>query len=560
MFLSKIIHKFLINKKEILLVIILALFVTFLSSARYFSELFQIPKNHVFIGMSHYYEDFYYYLDQFYQGAHGGWMTYNNFTTEALKPTALYFNNVLLGKIGGYFGFESFVSYNLSLIILKYVYFIVSYLLLIKIFPKNKKLRLASFVLFLFATSFPVIQLTKDRLINLGPVIIFRAKNTFFSRFENIPGNYVQRILFITLLLVTAKYSELVKNQKIQFINSILFIIILTILTMWLTLSDPINGLIFVLIFFLFLFNFNIRNNFSKYFHYFLPLAISISLGFLIISAVMWTFINSDPVYLQANIWDYNEYVKQFSLLNLFRHIQAFGMLGMLFIVGTISLLKRKRSIVENILLSASYISIFGFLLPYLFKIPIPGFRFFTATTYLFLSVIAVYGILFIETILNKKIFSIIIILYLSISLLTIYPIFLKEIAKVEEPSFHFTYMPKELYDGLITLRNLLPKDAIILANPSSTTDLYIPGLTGKKVFTGHSITTLNAKEKDKIATKFYYEWTDSGTALEFLKRNNIKYILHTKYANNFESNELKTYYPFLKEIFRNNITAIFTY
>jgi hypothetical protein len=553
-------YKFLINKKEQLFVVIISLFVTFLSSAKYFSQLLNVPKGHVFVGMSHYYEDFFYYLDQFYQGAHGGWLTHNNFTTETLRPTFIYLDNIILGKIGGLFGLESFVTYNLSLIILKFIFFILCYLLLTKIFPKNIKLRLASFVLFLFATSFPLINLSGDGLTSLGSITIFRAKNTFFSRFENIPGNYVQRILFVTVLLLITKYNELVMNHKIRSVGLILFTIILTILTMWLTLSNPVDGLIFILILILPLFNVYIRNNFRKYFHYFLSIAICIGLGFFITLVIMWSSINSDPVYLAANIWDYNEYVKQFGLLSIFRQVQAFGMFGALFIIGTISLIKRKRSITENILLSISYISILGFLLPYMLKIPIPGFRFLTVTTYLFISAIAVHGILFIETILNKKIFFIVIFIYLSISAFTIYPRFLKETAKVEEPTFHFTYIPRELYDGLIAIRNLSPKNAIVLANPLTDTDLYIPGLTGKKVFTGHSLTTLNAKEKDKMAAKFYYEWTDSAIAVEFLKKNNIKYILHTKYSNNFESNDLQNVYPFLKEIYRNNIMAIFTY
>ena len=101
MFVPKIMYKFLINKKEQLFVIIISLFVTFLSSAKYFSQLLKVPENHVFVGMTHYYEDFFYYLDQFYQGAHGGWLTNNNFTTETLRPTFIYLNNIILGKIGG---------------------------------------------------------------------------------------------------------------------------------------------------------------------------------------------------------------------------------------------------------------------------------------------------------------------------------------------------------------------------------------------------------------------------------------------------------------------------
>lgn len=560
MFIPKIMYKFFINKKEQLFVVIISLFVTLLSSAKYFSQLLNVPKGNVFVGISHYYEDFFYYLDQFYQGAHGGWLTHNNFTTETLRPTFIYLNNIILGKIGGLFGLESFVTYNLSLIILKFIFFILCYLLLTKIFPKNIKFRVTAYILFLFTTSFPVINLIDSNLVNLSPITIFRSKNTFFSRFENVPGTYVLRILFIAPLLLTNYYIEIVKSKKIKLSGLIIFNFIFAILIIWLTISNPVQGGMFLLILFLFLFNLYISNNFNKYLYYFLSLIIIISLVFIITSVTMWKFINSDPVYLQANIWDYNEYIKQFSLLSIFRQIQAFGILGILFIVGTVSLLKRKRNIVENILLSFTYLSIFGFLFPYLLKIQIPGFRFLTALTYLFISVIAVHGIIFIETILKKKIFLITIILYVLINSLSIYPVFLKETAKVEEPTFHFTYIPRELYDGLITLRNLSPKNAIVLANPLTDTDLYIPGLTGKKVFTGHSLTTLNAKEKDKMAVKFYYEWTDSAIALEFLKKNNIKYILHTKYSNNFESNDLQNVYPFLKEIFRNNIMAIFTY
>jgi len=86
---------------------------------------------------------------------------------------------------------------------------------------------------------------------------------------------------------------------------------------------------------------------------------------------------------------------------------------------------------------------------------------------------------------------------------------------------------------------------------------LFIPGLTGKKTYTGHFLTTLNSTEKDKLVHQFFYEWNDSKVALDFLKSKNIKYIVHTKYSG-FEN--LKQYYPFLEEVFKNETITIYTY
>jgi hypothetical protein len=58
--------------------------------------------------MTTYFEDFYYYLDQFYQGAHGNWLTENKFSIDRFPATFTYFPHILLGKTGGLMGFEAF--------------------------------------------------------------------------------------------------------------------------------------------------------------------------------------------------------------------------------------------------------------------------------------------------------------------------------------------------------------------------------------------------------------------------------------------------------------------
>jgi len=532
-----------VRRKELLLVVFFALFVTFLSTSSYFAQRIRRPANHVFIGLPHYFEDYYYYLDQFYQGAHGGWLTLNNFTHEALPPTIVYLNNIILGKIGGLLGLAPYTSYNLSLLLLKFVFIILCYRVLMIIFPDKVSLRLFAFLIFLFSTSFPVVVWSPFGIESINPLLIFRAKNTFFSRFGNVPGPYIDNILFLLLVIISFRPPK----------RSWFYLLSLSILVLWLTVSDSAKSFVF-LAFFILMFLLKRPNRFS-----FIPVAVA-AFSFLLPVIFLYRFLSNDPVYMQALRWDYQEYFNQFNYMNFVSYIHSFGMLGILVCLGFVSAFLKKNTFFEKLIIAISLISLIGFFIPKIIHLPIAGFRFILTSTYLFLAIVALWGILFLEKIFKRKLALPIIVLYLAVSLVTIYSSFIKEITPLAEPEFHFAYLPGQVYQGFMALEKMEPKEAIVLASPRTSTDLFIPGLTGKKTFTGHSLTTLNSPQKDKEADDFFYQYLGQDKALDFLRKNNIKYVVFTFYSHNFANDELYKHYPFLRQVYRNNLMIVYSY
>lgn len=208
---------------EYFIVIILSVASTIISTITLLSQYVRRPPDTIFIGIAHYWEDLYYYLDQFYQGAHGAWLTTNNFSIETFPPTTIYFINLLLGKLGGLVGLESFTTYNLSVIFFKFLFIIVSYYVIKKIIPNSASHRLIIFCIFLFSTSFPRLNLDSQWSLSISNFTLFRAENTVSSRFGNIPGSLIRNILFLLTLILSSKLIkdvernvELYKTKTIQ--------------------------------------------------------------------------------------------------------------------------------------------------------------------------------------------------------------------------------------------------------------------------------------------------------------------------------------------------------
>lgn len=544
------------NYQEILAVLFISVFFTCISSAKYISQFIHKPNNSVFVGASHYYEDFYYYLDQFYQGADGKWLTENNFTSENLQPTPIYISHIILGKIGGIFGLESFQSYNLSLLIMKLLYFILVYIFIKKIFKDNIIISFISFLIFILSTSFPVVDSSSGSLVFEGSSIIFRAKNTFFSRFGNIPKTNFDNIVSIIILILSLNsFQNFKENHKSKSIWKINILIIL--LFILLSISDPSRS--FLSLIFIFFGNFfhsgkSLGNFLKNKYLYILLLSV------LIPSIYLYKFIEADLIYKQANLWDINVYINQIKSLNLYSFIYSFGTLGILYTVSIFMYFKSKiNTPIIRTIVYTSLSGIFLFFAPYIFQLNFPGFRFLSSNTYILFTLAFV--LIFIH--LYKKInilFISLILIHFFISILTISSNLIQEIEVLQTPYRRFAYIPNKLFDGFNFIRNFTPKDSIILASPNMSTDLMIPGLTGRKTYTGHFLLNLNSAKKDDLGNKFFYEWTDPKEAKDFLVKNKINYIIHTKYSNNFNINELKTYYPFLIEVFKNEEMYIFTH
>lgn len=556
--------------KEIVAVGATAVLVTFLTTIKLFAQLIRLPPNNVFIGMTHYFEDFYYYLDQFYQGAHGGWLTYNNFTPENLAPTTIYWSHILMGKIGGLLGLEAFTAYNLSLLILKFSFLVICYLVLKRIFPHNFWYRYFVFLVFLFSTSIPVGYAGEEGGMVYLPLRIWGTKNLISSRFGNIPYRYVINILFLTSLLMTwdllsflqtlyMKGKErIISIKRNEIIKMAKYLLPLAFLMLLLTLSDSAVALVLMGATIIAMFLARPKTASKQYFYTCLIIAVAMLIPFLLAGVYLVKVINTDPVYSQAVRWDVGQYFEQFQLIKPHEVLFSFGLLGLLVLLGLYSFIREKKNLFEQSSGIILLLCFCGFLFPRIFVFQFPGSRFLFSSVYLFAAVVGLYGFLTVERLLHLKILPILIVLYLIINLGTFRLSLAQEIIPLEEPDFHFTYMSNDFYQGLLFLRKLEPNNAIVLGNPDTSTDIMIPGLTGKKTYSGHLLTTLNVEEKDKLAHKFFYEKQKEEEALEFLRNNRIKYIILTSYSQ-YAINIGKEY-PFLRELFGNKMIKIYGY
>lgn len=557
-----------IGTREWLVVIFICVAASLFSSAKYVSQLLSRPPGHVFVGMIQYHEDFYYYLDQFYQGAHGGWLTYNNFTTENLPPTLIYFNHILLGKLFGLIGFTSFAAYNLSLLLLEPVFFLLCYLVLYLTFPGSRRLRIAAFLIFIFSTSLPEVVTASSRVLpEVKPMLMFRAKNTFFSRFGNIPGQYIERILFLILFLIISKTAAGLKNirssmeilsVKTMLISHRIPLFFMMVITGWLSLSNPVNALMFILVLMIVLVSvFRIsKEGIKGSLIFFLPVCFT----FILVSAYVSFTVNRDLVYKLANEWDLKEYREEFLYYNFPLFVKAIGLILPFFTIGLFRMVRVRLRMAEKLAVFISLFSLAGFYFTRFLPVPVPGFRFITAYSYLFMAVIAVNGMEFLEEISKRKILPYLLAGYLVVNSYTIAHSFMSEIKIPSEPTYHFTYIPNDIYYGLKYLSENTPRDAVVLASPNTSIDLMIPGITGRKTFTGHNLVTLRAGEKDEQARGFFYEWTDVDRARKFLTDNHIDYVIFTKYSGNFQYDELRKMYPFLREFYKNTAMVVYFY
>jgi hypothetical protein len=554
-------------KKEIILVFIIAVITTILATPKFTSQILHVPQDRVFVGMTTYFEDFYYYLDQFYQGAHGNWLTENRFSVEHFSPTLVYFNHILLGKIGGWLGLEAFQSYNYFGILFKFLFIIISYPIIWLLFSKSFRLRISTFMVYLYSTALPGFAIHNGKIIIESAQDVFRTGNRIMARFGTSPNGMLTNLLFLIVflyLLYVFLKSKTMKSEILQkkllsfgFLFELLFF---GTLYTDIIISDAFIGAVLLGTFIILLLISGWKTILTIDRLKFKILLLVFSFIYIITAEKIFFSVNADPVYHQGNVWDITQYLHQAKAIGVWNILQGFGLQLPFFLGGYFLVLRKKlKSTPELLALIITGFGLLGYVIPLVYQIPILGFRFIFSGTYIFSAALAVNAIDAIAKSINRKnLYLSILMLYLAINFFTFFRSWLIYIKVPEVPELNFTYVPKELYAGMVFLRTAEPLDGNVLASPRTSIDLMIPGLAGRHTYSGHFLTTYNSKIKDENANNFFFKWTDRPGTRLFLKSNNIRFIVISKYLGNTE--DIKSYYPFLKVVFENPTVSIFRY
>jgi len=132
---------------------------------------------------------------------------------------------------------------------------------------------------------------------------------------------------------------------------------------------------------------------------------------------------------------------------------------------------------------------------------------------------------------------------------------YLKIAAAGEVEHQDLVYVSQEIKEALDWYKENSNDNDIILA--SYERGNLIPGLTGKKVYMGHPIETIDFAEKKDKVNYFFSTNSHDYWKQNFIKNNKITYIFYSDFEKKLGSFEPDKY-AYLKEVFKNNKASIY--
>lgn len=223
-------------KNEWFWVIFLSLIAVFLSLLSTFYEISvsgKVPGDRQFILDYGLPGDFNVYINRILQGQEGRWLVYEDYSSDYPKGSLLQIFYLFLGKI--FFVFDPVFVFHLSRVLVGFVWAIAGFIFIRK-FVREKAIRVAAFLFFLFSMNFPVIIAGPDKTIfdlygsgftEYGPM--YRA--------TNLPHLHVSHIFIVLALLAIVKFwgTKSLKYAFLACISGFLAAIILppTIMVAW---------------------------------------------------------------------------------------------------------------------------------------------------------------------------------------------------------------------------------------------------------------------------------------------------------------------------------------
>jgi hypothetical protein len=536
------------------------------NSITFFYHLIHEPPDTIYLGTIHYWEDYFFYLNHFFQGSHGAWLTINRYTAEPTDPSLIYWCNLLLGKIGGLFFLPPILSYNLSVIFLSIASLIFSFFLIQKIANQKRNLVLPAFLFATFATSLINRVKSDNGTMILWPFQIWRTPHLAFDRLGGAPHQLIQTILAYLFIQLVFSVNNITQDKK-RLMLMILCGICLTSLNpiqalyyvgmLWFT-----KGILLIVKFLknrLLLIITKTKQNpiFTslKFDHSSALFIVSI---FICITALYINNVLSKPPHIQSKLWE----AVQHSYTTPWFLTLSLGPIFYLAFVGVIVRFKK----ISEIELFGSFTIISGYFL-FLSKIPqtvgFSNLRVLFPASYVFWGIFAAYGVDFLSdkikqiTHISKQFLLLTIVaIFLIISAPTLYWELTFKLPPQGDSQDPVIYLPINIFTGFEYLATKLPYSDIVLASPFVHIDTMIPAFSGHTTYAGHMLTTINNSAKQNQASAFFNLQLTKNQADEQLKQNNIRYVLFTIYDG--DQNRFYDKYPFLSKIFANNQVAIF--
>lgn len=463
------------------------------------------PADTVFLGTVHHADDYFYYLSQFTQGTTHFLTTTNLYSSENTPDTFIGWSNVLTGKLFHLFGIPAIPAYQISIAIWTFLLCLSAYKLALVVF-KNKHKALLSLLLFVLYHSFPIIVdnhwTYADYWNNFSVPRV---------RFGGVPHQILLNILSIVTVSLLLHKKRLLMALSAFFLSSLQPVLWLLIVA-----SISISSLIDYFQ--------ALKKSPSTLHSYFLHLKSFRSPLILFLSglpaAIYLNRIFSTLPFSQLKIWEATQQVP----LKLTGFFLA---MGPIFIIALISLpiFVKKWPFEKFIIFTFSFLSLTLLMSPIPQMAGLTNIRFMSTLTILCISIIAADGLMHIKS-------RIVLISLIFVLGILVIPNHIRTVKISSDfiPSNAYEYLSKSDFDFLSSMQTIgKPTDLPAQAGTFLVLWPYnmpFPALTGKKVYHGHPLITINPSEKNANAAAFYDEKLTDEKKRQFLKDNNIRFII----------------------------------
>lgn len=514
------------------------------NSVSFFISVFSTPPQTVYLGTIHYWEDYFFYLNHFFQGAHGAWLTVNRYTPEATRPTIIYWSNVLAGKFFGILGLQPVVSYNVTVLILSFAVLFTAYLLIRKMLKKTPQLILPAFLMAALATSMQNRVRSSEGPMIFWPFQIWKTPHFAFDRLGGAPHQIL--ITLITYLVFLAYYRRKTSPWTVA---------ATAILAVMLALIQPVQALAVA--------GAITGAEVTGWLMEKRTSGLPFTKAFVLIAAsgaasvYMYGLLNLPP-HIQTKIWEATQH-SYTTWPFLFLSIGPVAVLG---IIGFAARLRR----LESPEIAGAILIIVGYLM-FMTKIPqaigISNTRLLFPAFYAFWGVFGAYGAGSVAGVLKRRLnvpegtgIAIVTGLFVIVSLPTLVWEIGMKLPKPRDLHDPLIYLPDDVYAGFSALEKTGSFDDTVVASPTRHMDSLVPALSGHTSYSGHMLATIDNAGKQGVAGRFFRRELDPPTAKTWLDKERIRYAFFTVYDG--DQATLEKQYPFLVKVFGNSATAIY--
>ena len=504
-------------------VCIIGCVVAIVNQLEVFIQWFQNDSDHVFTGIAHYYADYFLYVTQMSEGVLGNLLAYPRFTNEVLPPIWIYWFNLLLGNIGNLIRISPFAAYNISLFLLVIALVYLWYYLASILYPTQKIQRFVFMLFVLTSTNLFNLRsfITKQTIEFMG--MAWFSPTLSLNRFGGVPHQIFQTILFLGLLIMSAKLLEKTSSLRPKIVLLFTFMILLA------SSANPIQMLIFISALVCTYCWIMVEKHALDTKH---TMIVGIALFISFLGAFLTNISFLHPILAQAKTWEsvQQAHISLFNLLVSMGPISFFALLGL-------SVISKKLPILQKLFFSYGILSLIFFFSPIPEFLGTSNLRFLHPAPYGVWAILGVEGfILLTKTIriLSKKkipmvsIQSILLILYILSTIPSLYKEMNDRANPIANPilTSSLNHVPKTIASSFAWLKQQQGKNPVVVTDPSLPYDILVPVFTGKTSFTGHPLHTLYPEEKERLRSELFDGKLTDMEVRSFVLNHRIGYLL----------------------------------